>query len=36
MSQENVELVRLTWEFTSRAGEPDFQRLHPDIVWHDA
>jgi ketosteroid isomerase-like protein len=34
VSQENVDLVRLTWEFTARAGEPDFQRLHPDIVWH--
>src|ERR1700704_2486979 len=34
MSQENVEIVRLTWEFTSRVGEPDFERLDPDIVWH--
>jgi ketosteroid isomerase-like protein len=34
MSQENVERVRESYEFTDREHEPDFDLLHPDIQWH--
>ena len=32
MSQENVEIVRRSFEAFNRSGEPDFSLLDPDVV----
>jgi ketosteroid isomerase-like protein len=34
MSEQNLELVRKSYEFVQREHEPDFDRLDPDIQWH--
>jgi ketosteroid isomerase-like protein len=34
VSQKNVERVRESYEFVDREHEPDFDLLHPDMLWH--
>jgi ketosteroid isomerase-like protein len=34
VSEENVERVRESYEFVEREHKPDFDLLHPDILWH--
>ena len=35
MSQENVEIVRAAFEaWNARRGEPDFDRFHPELIYH--
>jgi ketosteroid isomerase-like protein len=34
MSEENVERMRKGYEFVDREHAPNFDLIHPDILWH--
>ena len=34
MSQENVERVRVGYEFAFRNHAPEYDLLHPEVQWH--